>query len=520
MSGFVVGYGAPDGRLLQRAMVRIGHRGGYLSGRWIHGRAACHQTYLRADGVAPTVPVPVADPAESEFRLCFDGTLSDHPSTRAAGLRQPADEYAVLSLYARAGRALFDAVSASYFALVLTDGISLLAARDVLGVKPLYYGRRDGTLYFASELKALIAITDDTHEFPPGHFMTGDGAWTRFASLPYPTRHGDGVRSDHASGRGTSARPSVPDACAAIRATLSRDLHARTDFTIPTGSLLSGGLDSSIVACLAAREARRAGEARGSQRLPPLQTFSVGVGDTDDVRSAREVAEYLATDHHELIVDLDDALGVLPDVIYQLESFDPSLVRSAVTNYLVSREARRHGVEVLLSGEGADELFAGYAYLKDAPADRIVEGQLQALDNFHNVASLRLDRMNQCHSIKVVTPFISSALLRLALSLPVDYRIRRRRGRATEKWILRKAFASQLPESVVGRTKSQFSHGSGSAGTLERHFRSAVDDAELESARREYSFIRSKEEWYYFTLFRRHYGDGAAVKTVGQWTWS
>jgi asparagine synthase (glutamine-hydrolysing) len=284
------------------------------------------------------------------------------------------------------------------------------------------------------------------------------------------------------------------------------------NFATPTAGLLSGGLDSSVVCCVASRvhENWFGGKAR-------LKTFAIGLGESEDIQNARIVAGYIGSEHHELIVDLDRVLEALPQVIYYLESFDPSLVRSAVSNYLISQHAREHGIEQLLSGEGGDEIFCGYTYLKDFPPEELTTEQLKCLGYLHNNASLRLDRMNQCHSVRVVAPLISGKLLNYALRLPPEYKQKPDGDGKIEKWIFRKAYESLLPDTIVWRGKQEFSQGSGSAGVLPAHFETAVSDEEFARAQAEHPVVRSKEELYYFRIFAEHFGTERAVDTVGQW---
>ena len=243
----------------------------------------------------------------------------------------------------------------------------------------------------------------------------------------------------------------------------------------------------------------------------------MGVGESEDIQSARIIADYIDSDHHELIVDLDKVLEVLPDVIYYLESFDPSLVRGSVTNYLVSRYAGEHGIDLLLSGEGGDEIFCGYLYLKDFPPEELFARQMECVGFLHNNASLRLDRMNQCNSVRVVAPLISGELFRYTLAIPSEYKQRPVGDEKIEKWIFRKAYEPFLPEMIIQRLKQEFSQGSGSAALLPNYFENVIGDDELEEAQAKYPLVRSKEELYYFRIFTEHFGDGQAVETVGQW---
>jgi asparagine synthase (glutamine-hydrolysing) len=229
------------------------------------------------------------------------------------------------------------------------------------------------------------------------------------------------------------------------------------------------------------------------------------------------MAEHIKSDHHELMVDLKLILETLPNVIYYLESFDPSLVRSAVSNFLISRYAKEKGIEALLSGEGGDEIFCGYLYLKGAPTHELFKRQMECLGFLHNNAALRLDRMNLSNSVRVVAPLISGELLNYALSIPMELKLMPDGEQKVEKWIFRKTYEDMLPKDIVWRLKQEFSQGSGSAGILPQYFEEQITDEELEDAQKNYPMVRSKEELYYFRIFADHFGTGKAVETVGQW---
>ena len=248
-----------------------------------------------------------------------------------------------------------------------------------------------------------------------------------------------------------------------------------------------------------------------------LKTYAMGVGESDDVLHARLIARQIDSEHRELIVGLKELLDALPRVVYCLESFDPSLVRSSVSNYLISQLAAEEGIQVLLSGEGGDEIFCGYTYLKEFPPEQLTARQIECLGYLHSNASLRLDRMNQCNSVRVVTPLISGELLDYALRIPPLYKQKPEGDGKIEKWVFRKAYEPVLPESIVWRGKQEFSQGSGSAGLLPGYFEDAIDDDEYAAARAKHPLIRSKEEYYYFCIFTEHFGAERAVETVGQW---
>jgi asparagine synthase (glutamine-hydrolysing) len=508
MSGFAVVYHNQNHLELENMIKKISHRGPYLYGEFKSQHIRMGQNYLRGD-IYPVkdddfqIEVPVQDAKHSNLRICYDGQIGNWETlarTQAGGLSDGPfrEERLLLYLYRHHGRDMLRYLDDAIFAFVISDGEDVFAARDLLGIKTLFYGRKNRALYFASELKSILAVTDQVYEFPAGHCMTGDGQSTLYAKLPdHPPEdlHGDPA-----------------EITATIRGIISRSLTHRVPFSAPTGCLLSGGLDSSVVAWLAHDNYKKkfGDDAR-------LMTFAVGMGESEDIKNARLMAAHINSDHHELIVGLDQILEALPDVIYYLESFDPSLVRSAAANYLISRYAKEMGLEVLLSGEGGDELFCGYQYLMRFPADELFARQMECLGFLHNNASLRLDRMNLANSIRVVAPLISGQLLTYTLSIPAEFKLKRDDGPAIEKWIFRKAFEDVLPQKILWRLKQEFSQGSGTADILQQYFKDKISDEELAITQKEHPMVRSKEEAFYFLIFADHFGTGRAVETVGQW---
>ena len=507
MSGFVVGRG-PSAKVNVPAMFeRISHRGRFCQGAYARGSVCIAQNYLQADWpdvqpaeAAEAAPVMLAD--RDALRLAYDGQIGNASElAQAAGVSDGPfrAEQAILGLYRQHGAGVLELLGDAIFALVIVDGDEVLAARDFLGVKTLYYGRgEDGTLYFASELKSLSGVVEDVHAFPPGCWMDATGTVTRFADLPTapPAPIGDSPE--------TMAKT--------VHEILDRSVRCRVDFKRPTACLLSGGMDSSAITALA-NELHR-------ERFGPdkkLATFAVGAADSGDLAAARRVAEHLGTNHEEVVIDLDDMLAVLPELIYVLELFDPSSVRSSISNFIISRHAARRGYEVLLSGEGGDELFCGYAHFKDLSEKERFDGQMEAIRYVKNTAALRLDRTNQWSSVRVVTPFVSGELYEYTMRIPMEYKVRDVEGRTVEKWILRKAFEGDLPREIIERTKQEFSQGSGVAALMPKHFETVYSDAELAAAQAEHPVVRTKEEMHYFRLFAEHYGTGSAVATVGQW---
>ena len=501
MSGFAVAFGNSDRNIVEAMMKPIAHRGPDASGTYSGQRITMSQNYCRAD-IGGGVVIGNAIPNHhGDVVICYDGQMGNWPELAAEYEVSDGpfrEERLLLALYAQHGKDMLRYLDDTIFSLVIFDGDDILAARDLLGIKTLFYTRKNGTLYLATELKSVMQVSNEVYEFPNGQYMNGAGTFTRFAELP------------------TIPPPSTTDTVdemgAVIREIIERSFSNRIYFDVPVGGLLSGGMDSSVINFIGSKayKSRFGQDAR-------LKTFALGVGESNDIHAARIMAEHIDSDHHEVIIGLQQLLDVLPDVIYYLEHFDPSLVRSSASNYLISKYAREHGIEILLSGEGGDEVFCGYKYLAECPTEELFERQMECIGFLHNNASLRLDRMNQCNSIRVVAPLISSELLNYSLSIPPQYKQHPDEGQKIEKWIFRKAYEGLLPDSIIWRSKQEFSQGSGSADVLPGYFEKQITDEELAEAQAKHPIIRSKEELHYFRIFTSHFGEAHAVDTVGQW---
>ena len=503
MSGLAVIYGNSNRSEVEAIMQTIIYRGPYASGIYEGDRIILAQNYLKADGVVSGngTTIPVRSPSNPDLVICYDGQMgnwADLASRHDIPDGPFREERLLLALYEKYGKEMLEHLTDAIFTLVISDGKDIFVARDLLGIKTLFYGWKDSTLYLASELKGILQVTKEVYEFPNGHYMDGSGRVTRFTELPKsPPELWD---------------YSVGAMAKDIRDIIERSFHNRIDFSEPTGGLLSGGMDSSVINYIGSKAYK---EKFGQNAR--LKTFALGVGESEDIHFARLVASHIDSEHHELNVDLNQMLEVLPEVIYYLESFDPSLVRSAVANYLISRYAKEHGIQILLSGEGGDEVFCGYKYLGHCSTEELFAKQMECIGFLHNNASLRLDRMNLCSSVRVVAPLISGELLQYSMAIPPQYKQKPEGSQRIEKWIFRKAYENLLPEPVVWRSKQEFSQGSGSASVLPAYFEEHIPDHELAEAQAEYPIIRSKEELYYFRLFTKHFGTERAVETVGQW---
>lgn len=414
---------------------------------------------------------------------------------------------AILHLYEQYGPACVERIDGA-FALVLYDSRrgQLFMARDSLGVKPLYYGYgTDGSLYFASEIKALAVATDDIREFPPGHRWQSD--------------HGSDEAAGHPGGHGfqryfrlpnanvsEQERPvdDVSEAVASIRDVLEQAVFKRMETDAPLGAFLSGGLDSSLIAAMAVRHDNG------------LKTFAVGMEESGDLAAARVVADYLGTDHYEHVITANEIREALPRVIYYLESFDPALVRGAMANFFAARLAKEH-VKVVLSGEGADELFSGYTYLRELDINGELPRELRLITaTLHNTGLQRLDRLTAAHSLASRPPFLDVELVKLAFR--VSPRLKLYGQRKVEKWILRKVAEGYLPHSIIWRGKEKFAIGTGTADVLKQLAEDGVSMAEF---RRERYLsngfeIKSREEYYYYKLFRGFFPAERVTRLMGR----
>ena len=381
------------------------------------------------------------------------------------------------------------------FAFAISWQGELFLARDPLGIKPLYFGQKDGNLHFASEVKALSLVTDDIREFPAGHWYHSKLGWGQYYSVERTLQ---------------DELPDVQnedDALQAIRTAVQGAVRERLMSDVPLGVSLSGGLDSSIISMVA------------SQDTPGLHSFVVGVEGGEDLEAARLMADTLGTQHREYIYTEQDMLDVLPEVVYYLESFDPALVRSAIPNFILARMASDY-VKVILTGEGADELYAGYSYLQrfETPGD--LQGELVYITAaLHNTNLQRGDRMSMAHGLEARVPLLDVDSVSMALSLPSEWKLHEN-GRPA-KALLRRAYEGLLPDEIVHRPKMKFSKGAGSSDILAERAEEMISDGdfrqEKERLQQDWDYaLPNKEALVYYNMLREHYQDEWIVPNMGR----
>ena len=388
------------------------------------------------------------------------------------------------------------------FAFAICDGNNFMLARDPVGIKPLYYGYYKDNMYFSSELGAMsLAGVDEVHEFPAGHYYTPHEGFVKYYRVPDVKDH---LLTD------------IEEAKEVIRETFIQAVKKRllADPEVPVGSFCSGGLDSSLVAAIAADE------------IPNLHTFVVGMKDengnlSDDIKAARIAAKHIGSTHHELIFTEQQYYDALPEVINKLESYDPSLVRCAVPCYFTCKLAADY-VTVVLTGEGADEVFTGYHYMKHFPENKLNLEARRCIGNLHNINLQRADRMGMLFSLELRVPFLDVSMIDLAMKIPPNLKIRNHNGALIEKWILRKAFegTGYLPDEILWRYKVQYTQGAGCESLGENLAEKMMSDDEYAKIKSQNpkAVINSKEAAYYFKIFQQYHPQESILGSIGIWT--
>lgn len=490
MCGIAGIWGEENPYLIKKMLSKLSHRGPDDEGVYCERNVSLgHSRLSIVDVTGGRQPLFNED---GTIALVCNGEIYNHLSLRKElahhTFRTRSDSEVIVHLYEEMGPECVKRLD-GMFAFVLFDGDSIFAARDPIGIKPLYFGDSLGQWCFASEIKALMGLIDDIHEFPNGHYYHPAEGFKPYYSVPH-----------------AQPRISEPDeALHRLRSVFEQAVVKRLMSDVPLGVLLSGGLDSSLVSAVA------------SKHISGLNSFSVGMKGSADREAAMLVADFLGVNHHEFVYTMEDVLEILPTVIYHLESYDAPLVRSAIPTYFVSRLARRY-VKVILSGEGSDELFSGYHYYKNCPNETLLHEELvRSVNSLHNINLQRLDRLSMAHSLEARVPFLDIDLIEYALQLSPSLKIEKASG--TEKWVLRKAFEDILPNEIVWRVKEQFAKGCGSAELIRDHVEALISDTEFQDALDSdpYCRARSKEELFYYRIFKRHFDSESVVKSVGRW---
>ena len=491
---------------------KVRHRGPDWSGIYSDDKAIlAHERLAIVDPASGKQPLLSED---GSLILAANGEIYNHRELRKPFLdkynfRTESDCEVILALYREKGPAFLDELNGIFgFAIYDTAKDEYFVARDHMGIIPLYMGwDKNGTFYVASELKALEGTCTKIELFPPGYYLhSADGELKRWYMR-------DWMEYEAVKDNETSIQ--------AIREALEAAVHRQLMSDVPYGVLLSGGLDSSVTSAIAKKYAQKRIESDDTTDAwwPQLHSFSVGLEGSPDLAAARKVAEHIGTVHHEIKFTIQEGLDAIKDVIYNLETYDITTIRASTPMYLMARVIKSMGIKMVLSGEGADELFGGYLYFHKAPsAKEFHEETVRKLKKLHMYDCLRANKSLAAWGIEGRVPFLDKEFMDVAMRInPQDKMIN---GERMEKWVVRKAFESYLPESVAWRQKEQFSDGVGYSwiDTLKEMVSREVSDEQLANAKFRFPIQTptTKEEFYYRSIFESHFPSDAAALCVPQ----
>ena len=493
-----------------RMSQKIRHRGPDWSGIYTGGSAIlCHERLSIVDPESGKQPLFSSDKKQV---LAVNGEIYNHQDIRRryAGKYQfqtGSDCEVILALYRDKGIDFLEDLSGIFaFALYDAERDEFLIARDPIGVIPLYIGYDDdGKVYVASELKALEGQCDRYEPFLPGHYY-----WSREPGMKrYYKRDWfsyDAVKDNAAS---------VTDIHEALEAAVKRQLMS----DVPYGVLLSGGLDSSVISAIAEKfsESRIEDDDKERAWWPRLHSFAVGLKGAPDLAKAKLVADYIGTVHHEINYTIQEGLDAIRDVIYFIETYDVTTVRASTPMYLLARVIKSMGIKMVLSGEGADEIFGGYLYFHKAPSPKAFhEETVRKLSKLYMYDCLRANKSLSAWGVEGRVPFLDKEFLDVAMRTNPEAKMCP--GKTIEKRIVREAFANMLPDEVAWRQKEQFSDGVGYSwiDTLKKITSDQVSDEQMAHAAERFPINppRNKEEYYYRSIFAEHFPSDSAARSV------
>lgn len=489
---------------------KIRHRGPDWSGIYQHDNVIfSHERLAIVDPTSGKQPLFTKD---KKVALAVNGEIYNHQELRKEfpdyEFLTQSDCEVILALYKRDGKNFLEKLNGIFaFALYDEENDAYLIGRDHMGIVPLYMGwDKSGSFYVASELKSLEGVCNKIEEFLPGHFLySKDGQelqqwykrdWEDFENV----------------------RDNATD-ISAIRKGLEEAVHRQLMSDVPYGVLLSGGLDSTIIAAVTAKFARQRIESGDTQEAwyPRLHSFAVGLEGSPDLAAARKAADHIGSVHHEIKYTVQEGLDAIKDVIYHLETYDVTTIRASTPMYLLARVIKSMGIKMVLSGEGSDELFGGYLYFHKAPsAQAFHEETVRKLGKLHLYDCLRANKSLMAWGIEGRVPFLDKEFMDVAMTInPKDKMVTPER---MEKWVLRKAFEDILPESIAWRQKEQFSDGVGYSwiDTLKQIAEDEVTDEMMTNAKFRFPINTpmSKEEYRYRTIFEEHFPSDSAASCV------
>jgi asparagine synthase (glutamine-hydrolysing) len=528
MCGILAALGLVAGAAQHRATAlaqarKLRHRGPDWSGIYAKGHnIMCHERLAIVDPTSGAQPLYSKD---QQVVLAVNGEIYNHSkvadeeSIDSAAFQTHSDCEVILHLYQKYGDASFLAKLNGMFAFVLYDEAHdrYIIARDHMGIIPLYIGHgKDGSVWVASELKALIDVCPKFREFRPGHVLVVEGTqairhddMSLFQETPWynPIWHDE------------KFVPSAALDIDALRTSFEKAVVRQLMCDVPYGVLLSGGLDSSIVAAIVARHAAKRVEddEKSDAWYPRVHSFSIGLKGSPDLAAAQKVADFLGTVHHSFEFTVQEGLDALSDVIWHLETYDTTTVRASTPMYLMSRKVKALGIKMVLSGEGSDEIFGGYLYFHKAPnKEEFHLETVRKLKGLHQFDCLRANKSMSSFGVEARVPFLDPEFMQMAMTFdPTEKMITDKR---MEKWALRKAFEGYIPDEICWRQKEQFSDGVGYSwiDTLRDEAAKLVSDAAFDARKHTFPVNppSSKEQYWYRMMFEKHFPGTEAASCV------
>ena len=492
------------------------HRGPDWSGVYVDdGAILVHERLAIVDPAGGSQPLLSSD---GRLALAVNGEIYNHKPLKAElehayAFQTESDCEVINALYLEDTPASFLNRLNGIFAFALWDKAQgrAIIARDPIGVVPLYWGHdREGRLRVASEMKSLVDDCADVAQFPPGHWYdTASGELVQYYQRPW--REYDAVQD-------------VDVSTTELREAFEAAVHRQLMTDVPYGVLLSGGLDSSLVAAVAARYARHRIEDGDQSEAwwPRLHSFAIGLKDSPDLAAAKVAADMLGTVHHGFEYTFEEGLDALPEVIRHIETYDVTTIRASTPMFLLARRIKAMGVKMVLSGEGSDEVFGGYLYFHKAPdARQFHEELVRKLDALNNFDCLRANKSMMAWGVEPRVPFLDREFLDVAMRMDARHKMVHRGSdgaQRIEKGVLRQAFEGYLPEQILWRQKEQFSDGVGYGWIdgLKAHAEVQVSDRELAAADKRFPVNppQTKEAYFYRSVFERFYPSPAAAETV------
>jgi asparagine synthase (glutamine-hydrolysing) len=486
----------------QTASKRLSHRGPDESGVYASETAVlCHERLSIMDLSSGRQPLE----GHTGAMIVHNGEIYNYKELTATlpdptVVKTKSDSEVIVHLYEEFGTKIIHDLDGD-FAFVIVKGDKVFAGRDPIGVKPLYYGHdKEGRIWFASESKALDADCVEIKEFLPGHYYTHEEGFVQYYKPAWLT----GEATPTSKGE-------------KLRELLTKAVRKRLMSDVPLGVLLSGGLDSSLVTSIVSKELKRTGK--------KIKSFSVGLTpESQDLVKARRVAKFLGTEHHEVLFTVEEGIAILPEMIHKLETYDITTIRASTPMYIMAKYIRSQGIKVVLSGEGADEIFGGYLYFHSAPSSKEFHDEcVSRIKRLYTADVLRCDRATMGAGVEARVPFLDKEFMDHAMSIDPELKVITKQR--MEKTVLRSAFDSfedpYLPDDILWRQKEQFSDGVGYSwiDTLKAYAEKVVTDEEFAQAKTLYPHQtpETKEAFFYRTIYAGMFKHADSEKLVAKW---